>query len=798
VLKTLDRYLIREVIPPAFLALIIFTFLLLIPPVMDQLQNLVAKGVSFGVAIKMLAMLVPQSLGLTIPMSLLVGTLIGLGRMSGDREAVALLACGVSPYRLLRPLLTLALAAGALHLWVMIQAIPDANQTFRELTYSVVSQQMENDVKPRLFFTNFPGWVIYVRDLPKTGGWKDVLIADTKEADKPVLYLAREGRLILNREQQTVALVLKNGTRYSNRSADGKEIETYRFQEGLTIKLDPQSVFPNFQLMRGINELTIQQLREQIVDKQRHGIAVHQELMAIQQKYSFPVACLVFAIIGLALGLTVAREGKVAGFVVGIAVIFSYYILLYLSESYAKGFYAGDAGGLQPTYVANLARWFPNIILLPFGVFALIWRARWAEGRLPFRSVVRLVETVNGWIERRRAASDASTVSGASAEPRPADAGARRRGTVVVIRVPRIGLLMPNILDRYIAKIYLRAAALSFAALLGIFYIATFIDRSDKLFKGQATTGTLLRLLAFYTPQYVYFVIPMAALLSVLVTFGLLSRTSELSVMKACGISLYRITAPLIVLGLAWSTVLYGLEQQIMARANQRAEELDSEIRGRPPRTSNPLNRQWLVAHDGAVYHYTYFDPRTRAIQNLAIYRPDSHWQLESQVYAPTAKYADGQWVGVRGWTQDFTADRSRWTAFATRTLPLEPPDYFETEQPLADMMTVPQLKRFIDEQEASGFNVIPEMVELQKKLAFPFATVVMTLLAIPFGMTTGKRGTLYGIGIGIVLAVTYWIMGSGFAAIGKAGLLGPIMAGWAPNVLAMGSAVYLLLMART
>jgi len=798
VLKTIDRYLIREVIPPAFLALIIFTFLLLIPPVMDQLQNLVAKGVSFGVATKMLAMLVPQSLGLTIPMALLVGTLIGLGRMSGDREAVALLACGVSPYRLLRPLLTLAALGAGVHLWVMIQAIPDANQTFRELTYSVVSQQMENDVKPQLFFTNFPGWVIYVRDLPKTGGWKDVLIADTKQPDKPDLYMAREGRLILNREQQTVALVLRDGTRYSNRSTDGKEIETYRFQEGLTIKLDPQSVFPNFQLMRGINELTIQQLREQIADKQAHGLAVHQELMTIQQKYSFPVACLVFVIIGLALGLTVAREGKVAGFVVGIAVIFSYYILLYLAESFTKGYYAGDGGGLRPHYVANLARWFPNLVLLPFGIVALIWRARWAEGRIPFRIVVRMVDTVNGWIERRRAAdtsaSSAFPVSGSAT----ADLPGRRRRPVVVIRVPRIGLLMPNILDRYIALIYLRAAALSFAALLGIFYIATFIDRSDKLFKGQATTGTLLQLLAFYTPQYVYFVIPMAALLSVLVTFGLLSRTSELSVMKACGISLYRITAPLIVLGLAWSAVLYGLEQQIMARANQRAEELDSQIRGRAPRTSNPLNRQWLVAHDGAVYHYTYFDPRSRAIQNLAIYRPAPTWQLESQVYAPRAVYSKGQWIGTGGWTQDFTATRSRWTPFTQRILPLEPPDYFETEQPLADMMTVPQLKRYIDDQEASGFNVVPEMVELQKKLAFPFATVVMTLLAIPFGMTTGKRGTLYGIGIGIVLAVTYWIVGSGFAAIGKAGLLGPMMAGWAPNVLAIGSATYLLLTART
>lgn len=799
-MKLLDRYVIREILPPTFLALIIFTFLLLIPPVMDQLQNLVAKGVSFGVAIKMLAMLVPQSLGLTIPMSLLVGTLIGLGRISGDREAVAMLACGVSPYRLLRPLLFLAAVGGGIHLWVMIEAIPDANQAFRELTYSVVSQQMENDVRPQLFFTNFPGWVIYVRDIPKTGGWKDVLIADTSQPDKPVLYMASQGRLILNREQQTVALVLNDGTRYSNRSPDGKDTETYRFQQGLTVKLDPNTVFPNFQLMRGINELTIDQLQVQIADKQKHGIAVHQEEMAIQQKFSFPVACVVFVIIGLALGLTVAREGKVAGFVVGIAVIFSYYILLYLAESYTKGYYSGEGGGLQPLYVARLARWFPNIVLFPFGVVSLIWRARWAEGRLPFRSAVRLVEAVNGWIERHRGTAEATGSQPKSASGVGAP-GARRRGrrTVIVLRIPRMTLFLPNILDRYIARMYLRAAALSFAALLGIFYIATFIDLSDKLFKGQADTGMLLHLLMLKTPQFVYFVIPMAALLSVLVTFGLLSRTNELSVMKACGISLYRITAPLIVLGLAWSTVLYGLEQRIMARANLQAEELESQIRGRPPRTANPLNRQWLVAHDGAIYHYTYFDPRPKAIQNLVVYRPSpGHWELESETSVQRVVFSNGQWIGTHGWMQDFTTPKNPWAPFAQRTLPLESPDYFETEQPLADMMTVPQLNRFIDEQRASGFNVIPEMVELQKKLAFPFATIVMTLLAIPFGMTTGKRGALYGIGIGIVLAVMYWIVGSAFAAIGKAGLLGPIMAGWAPNVLAAGSAAYLFLTART
>ena len=632
-MKTLDRYLIREILPPLFLSLLIFTFILVIPQFMEQLEALIAKGVPWGVALRMLLTLVPSVLGLTIPMALLVGLLVGLGRMSGDREAVALLACGVSPYRLLKPVLLLALVAGGVHLWVMLDGIPDANQTFRQLSYDVMSKKVENDIRPQVFFQDFPGWVLYARDVPQGGGgWNDVLVADVSKTNQPVVFLARRGRLLLDRAQQTVILLLQDGTRYSV-GADGAEINTYRFEDQLQIKLDPNSVFPRTDLLRGNNELTLAGLRAKAAEKLSHHQPAHQEILAIQQRFSFPAACLVFALIGIALGLSVARDGKLAGFVVGIGVIFSYYILLYLAESVTKGFYAGEDGASRTQMVAELARWFPNLVLLPFGILALIWRARWAEGRLPFRSMVKLAGHATAWLTRRRAA--ASEVSDTGPARVPAAQGAPRRGVVLVVRVPRLTWLAPNILDRYVSRMYLRTAALASAALLGIFYISTFIDKSDKLFKGQASAGMIVRLLGFMTPQFVYYVIPLAALLSVLVTFGLLSRSSELSVMKACGISLYRIAAPLLLLSFVWSGILYGLEQQIMAKSNQRAAEMDGAIRGLPPRTSNPLLRRWVVGRDGSIYHYDFFDPRSVTIENLVVYRPAARgWRLASQLFA--------------------------------------------------------------------------------------------------------------------------------------------------------------------
>src|SRR4029079_19555465 len=149
-LRTIDRYVVREVIPPFLLSLVVFTFLLEIPPVMRQLETLVAKGVTWQVAGHIILTLIPQGLGVTIPMSLLTVLLIGLGRLSSDREAVALLACGVSPYRLLRPVLLIAALSTGATMYVMIDAIPDANQTFREITFDIVSKKVENDVRPRV------------------------------------------------------------------------------------------------------------------------------------------------------------------------------------------------------------------------------------------------------------------------------------------------------------------------------------------------------------------------------------------------------------------------------------------------------------------------------------------------------------------------------------------------------------------------------------------------------------------------------------------------------------------------
>lgn len=781
--KIFDRYLIREALLPFFLGLVLLSFILEIPVILDQGEKLIEKGVAWSTVLEVLVTLLPQALSIDIPMALLLGILIGLSRMSGDREFVAMQACGVSPHRLLRPIGLLAVAACAFNAYVTIVALPNANQRFREITFGIVASKAETDVKPRVFFTQFPNRVIYIRDLAPGGGWRDVFLADLTRPDDMTVYLAKEGRLLIDREKQTVQLALKDATRHTTFAAKPDEYEGSDL-ETVVLNLEAETVFPRVQLMKGDREMTIAELKQSIAEAGRRGDPAYDQRLMIHQKFSFPAACLVLALIGLGLGVSNRKDGKLASFVLGFGVIFIYYVILWTSRSLAK------SGQLSP----ELSPWVPNIVLGIGGVLLLLWRARSADQ--PIRLSIPTF-----WQQADAAASGS-----------PAVAAARRR-VVVVLKIPHLNLPRPSLLDLYIARQYLGVFLVALFSLLGIFYISTFMDLAEKLFRGTATAGMLLRYFYFQTPQFIYYVIPMAALVSALVTIGLMTKNSELVIMKACGISLYRASVPLIVFALLASAVLFGLQESVLAYSNSKADQLNRVIRGYPPRIYGPLDRRWIIAENGDIYHYDYFDPGLNRFTRLSTYRLDKGgWRLSGLAFAYHVDLVrdDGgptQWVGRDGWTRELSVEplqtgeptvKVKYEKFDRRRLALEPPDYFKTEEPDAERMTYSELKTYIEQLHESGFNAVPYMVQLQRKIAFPFVTLIMTMLAVPFAVTTGRRGALYGVGVGIVVALVYWTTMSIFAAVGAGGWISPMLAAWAPNILFGALAGYLVLTVRT
>jgi len=604
--------------------------------------------------------------------------------------------------------------------------------------------------------------VLYVREIPDSGGWRGVFMSDNRPGQTPAVYVAERGQVHLDRQARTVEMVLEAGSRHTADATGAYEV--FRF-ERLVLTVDPESIFPRRGPSKGENEMTMAELRARMAEHRQAGISTHNEEMAFHRRFSIPVACLVFGLLGIALGATNRRDGTLGSFVLGLGVIFAYYIPLYLGPAMAKG-------GLVPPWVAV---WLPNLVLGVLGVWLFGRRDRSADQ--PLIRAALLFRT-------NRIASPV-----------------RMLNRSLWARWPVLRLL-----DRYVAMTYARVFGLCAVAMLAIFYIATFIDLSDKVFKGDATFRMLATYLWYATPQFVYYVLPLSVLMATLVTIAVLTKSSELVVMKACGISLYRVALPLMVCACLAGGALLVLEEGLLGAANRRAEPLKRVMRGGAP-AADPMNRRWLVAGDGSIYHYEVFDVVSGRLLNISTYEfAEGKQALSRRIFAeratfhPSAAGTDAAWTLENGWVRDFDAggQAGDFSAFTTMTRPLESIAYFATEQPDARFMGYGELQEHVAQLQASGLDVRAQRVALERKVSFPFVPIVMALIAIPFAVSIGRGGAMAGIGVGIGLAMAYWTAYSVFAALGAGGVLTPTLAAWAANILFGAGAVYLGLRVRT
>ena len=151
---------------------------------------------------------------------------------------------------MLTPVALVAIVAAALTNYILVVALPDANHRFREITYEVIATRAQDEVRPRVFYEDFPNIILYVQDVAPDGSWSQVFLADTRHGGQPDVYLARKGRMQLDRDNRLVDMVLEDGTGHHINGQGPDQYELRRFEE-IRISLDPESVFPRRGPQRG-------------------------------------------------------------------------------------------------------------------------------------------------------------------------------------------------------------------------------------------------------------------------------------------------------------------------------------------------------------------------------------------------------------------------------------------------------------------------------------------------------------------------------------------------------------------
>jgi LPS export ABC transporter permease LptG len=368
----------------------------------------------------------------------------------------------------------------------------------------------------------------------------------------------------------------------------------------------------------------------------------------------------------------------------------------------------------------------------------------------------------------------------------------------VVLRLPRLRLRFPNLLDRYVMRMFAGVVVLVLMSGVAISIVADLSDRIDEIFRNDVPVSVILDYYRFLSLGMLYEISPMAVLVTTLVIFGVLSKTNEVTAAKSLGISLYRLAVPAIIAAIFIALLGGFLQTTILPATNERAAQLKDRIRGRTAaRSYRRADRQWLFGQGRYIYNYQDYDDEEKRLGNLQVFEFGERGNLNRRLYSDAARYLGEAWLFNRGWVRAFeSSEMLEYRSFDQPMIDYYPetPDYFESEYKLPDAMTYGELREHIDDIEGSGQAVPDLKVELHKKISLPFASIVMALVALPFSFRLGRRGTLYGVGIGIVLGMVFYAMLAFTSTLGETGALPPLVAVWSPNIAFMILSLYLLL----
>jgi LPS export ABC transporter permease LptG len=291
-------------------------------------------------------------------------------------------------------------------------------------------------------------------------------------------------------------------------------------------------------------------------------------------------------------------------------------------------------------------------------------------------------------------------------------------------------------------------------------------------------------------PFFLYNSTHLCILLAVLITFGLMQRSNEITAIKASGLSIYRVVVPVLVATTLLATGLFFFDQLYLPRANKRQDALRSQIKGKPAQTYLNPDRKWIFGQKSNIYYYQLFDPDRNQFGNLAVFQFDpGSFQLTHRIYADRAHWEERlhRWVCTQGWERSLhgpAIEDYHTFDVATFAAVSEPPPYFKKEVKQSSEMNYHELGRYIHDLQESGFDVVRLKVQLEEKLAFPLITLVMALLAIPFSLSTGKRGAVAGIAAAVGIGVVQIIVSRLFESMGNVNQLPPVLAAWSPDVI--------------
>jgi LPS export ABC transporter permease LptF/LPS export ABC transporter permease LptG len=775
-MRLLSRTLFREILTSSALGCILFTLVLFLEKARPLFEFLVRDSGSPRLVAALFVLVLPQALPYSIPLGVLVGTLITLSRMSSDGEITAMRAAGVSGRRVAPPILAfgfvMALAAASASLWLTPWAIRERVKIQNQL----IGGQLTAEVQARVFQEQFPNSILYISDIPASSNtrWHRIFLADvtpsSDRGDSPRVTLASDAIAVPDASQNRIQLSLTNVSTYDV----SKDPSEYKVSSSPAHDMILQAKRNNDVPSGSVAEMDSVPLYNLAYGDQANRERTLEARIELHQRLALPFACMLLALAGIPLGVGSRRSGKSSAYVLTVALAFLYDMGLVVAIHF----------GREGTIPAGFAMWMPNLVFAALG-FSMLARLEAPGDRDYIGRLTRLFRSASRAPQERI--------------PRLLD---RIQPRMSKASFP----LLPQIVDTYLLSSFLFYFVLWLVSFVLMFHVFTFFELLSDIIKNHIPMGRVFTYLFFLSPRLIYRFTPVSVLTAVLVVFGILTKNNEVTAFKACGVSMYRLTVPILAGGLLLSGGLFAFDHYWVPDADRIQDALRSEIKGRAAQTFLNPRRTWFYGLEDRIYYYKYFDQSANVMLGVNVFEIDPEsFRLKKHIVAERARWepALNAWVFQNGWSRDLKGYESSAVfdfAGGIRVFPelKETPDYFIKEALQSPQMNFLELRSYIAELQQSGFDTIPLQVQLYKKFSVPLFAFILALVSAPFAFLAGNRGGMAGIGMSFAIFVAYVSVDQLFEQLGNLSFLPPQLAAWSPDVVFSLVGLYFLARMRT
>ncbi len=361
-----------------------------------------------------------------------------------------------------------------------------------------------------------------------------------------------------------------------------------------------------------------------------------------------------------------------------------------------------------------------------------------------------------------------------------------------------------RILDRYILKSVVTIFISCIFSFLFLYIIIDVLSNLDEILKRQAALQMVARYYLSYLPVMFVQVSPFACLLSTVYTFSKLNHNNEIIAMRSSGLSIFSIARDVLIFGFLISVLVFWVNDRFVPSAlaeNQRIKiQMEEKTKGHKLKKFDVIPNLSMYGSRNRLFFISKFFVNTSTMEGITILEHDDNQNLTKKIVADKGNYVGGLWQFSKCITYDFdhngqVIDEPAYFEEEIMAIPETPKDFANLRQK-PELMDIHQMQDYIWRVSRSGATTVIRnlKVDLYQRFTSPFTSIIIILLGIPFSLMTGRRATgMASIGISIIVGFLYYILDAVFLAIGKSGLLMPLLAASMSHIIAISASLYLI-----